>query len=102
MSEPHLSQDATLPSIQHTDTERTPLPTLITHSTPAISNHTAFTLSGAQSSEDDHSYVMNELVGRDPSLGQADLAGPPESRVVHGKVACQACVSRINVRWRDI
>jgi hypothetical protein len=99
MSGSHLGRDATMPSTQHTDTERTPLSGLITQSTPAVSNEPTSSLSGARDTDDEHSYVTKSSAGHDSSFDQADLAGlSPESRVVYGKTACQTCVSRTTVR----
>ena len=103
MSEPHLGHDATLPSTQHTDTERTPFSGFITQSTPAVSNAPKLPLSGARDTDDEHSDVTKDSVGHDSSFDQADLAGlSPESRVVYGKTACQTCVSRMNVRCSEV
>ena len=97
MSQPRPNQYTTLPSAQHAGTERTLIPAATTRGTLATSS-----LPGSRNANDEYSPVTNDSNERDSSLGQPSSTGSSaQSRPLHGKLACQACVSGTSVCRSD-
>lgn len=98
MSQPRPNQDTTLPSAQRAGAERTPFPIATTGDTLA-----APSLPGLRNANDDYSPVTDDFNERDCSLGQMSIAGSSaQSRPLHGKLACQPCVSKSSVHHGEI
>lgn len=97
MSQPHPNQDTTVPSAQHTGTERIPPPVATTRGTLATSAPP-----GPRNANDEYSPVTNDSNEHDSSLGQTSLTdSSARSRPLHGKLACQACVSETSASYSD-
>lgn len=102
MSEPRPDQDTTPPSPQHPGTARTPFLAAITFDAPAVNNNQNFQLSGTQDAGYDETPTTNDLNERGSGHQQTSLTGTSaQSRPLHGKLACQACVSRTSVSHGD-
>jgi hypothetical protein len=95
MSERRPSQDTALPSAQYPVTERPLFLTSATGYALAADNDQIFMPLGEQDAEHDETPITNDSSGRVSSLDQTGLAGPSQpAQTVHGKIACQVCVSR--------
>lgn len=98
MREHRPSQGTVLLSAQHPGTGHTLLPTAMTGDGLAGHSNQSFLLPEPHDEEDGEALIADDPSGRGPGIDQADLAeSSPSSRTVHGKVACQACVSRVIV-----
>ena len=102
MNEHRPSQGTVLPSAQYSGTGRTLLSTTMTGDGLAGRNDQTFLLPETHGEEDGEAPVADDPSGSSPGIDQAGLAeSSPSSRTVHGKVACQACVSRVIVCRSD-
>jgi hypothetical protein len=98
MSDPRPSQDTILPSVQYPDTGSALLPVATTSDTPAFDSNQTSLVPGTQGGEGEERSITNDF-----SLGQSGIAGPsPPFHTLHGKVACQTCVSRTSVCRSDV
>lgn len=104
MSDPPPGQHTTRPSIQHTGTEENPLSDALAHDSHTLNNNDAgISLSGPRDVNDEYSPIPSDSNERDSSLDQTSPTGSsPRSRPVHGKIACQECVSRSSVCRNDV
>lgn len=103
MSESRPSQNTALPSAQYPGTGLTPLLAATTGQAPAVDNNQIFLQPGTHDAGDEDTTMTNGFSEHDSSLEQTGLAGSsPPSQTVHGKVACQACVSRTVICYTDI
>jgi hypothetical protein len=94
MSEPRPSHGSSLPSAQHIGTGRIPVPAATAHNASVIGNDQALSLTEPQDTNDGYSPTTVDSSGRGSSVDQRSLPGSsPQSRTVHGKIACQECVS---------
>jgi hypothetical protein len=104
MSEPRPGQHTTLPSIQHTGTEDNPPSAALAHDSHTLNKTNAvISISGPRDANDEYSPVPSDSNERDSSLDQTSPTGSsPQSRPVHGKIACQECVSESSVCRNDV
>jgi hypothetical protein len=94
MGEPRPSHGTSLPSAQCIGTERIPVPAATTHDAPVVGDDPTFLLPGSQDTNDGYSPATVDSSGHDSSIVQRALSNSsPQSRAVHGKIACQECVS---------
>jgi hypothetical protein len=103
MSELRPGRDTTLPSAQHIGTGHPPPLKATTRDTHGVNSNLSFSLPGSRDADDEYSPITNDSSGRDSELDQTNNAGlSPQARPVHGKTACQACVSGTGVCRGDI
>jgi hypothetical protein len=108
MSESCPGPDTTPLSAQHTGTRRAPLPalTLLTYDTQTFNDNNTdanISLPGPRNANDGYSPSTNDSSERDSGLDQTSTAGSSlQSRPVHGKIACQECVSGTSADRDDV
>jgi hypothetical protein len=106
MSEPRPGPDTTPLSAQHTGTRRAPLPALLTYDTQTFNDNNTdanISLPGQRNPNDGYSPSTNDSSERDSGLDQTSTAGSSlQSRPVHGKIACQECVSVTSADRDDV
>jgi hypothetical protein len=103
MSERRACRATTLPRAQYVGTGHAPPLTVTTRGTHGVDSNSSFSLSGPRDADDEYSPTTSDSSGRDSELDQTNVAGlSPQSRPVHGKIACQACVSGAIVCRGDI
>jgi hypothetical protein len=102
MSELRPGRDTTLPSAQHIGTGHTPL-VATTRDTYTGNSNSSFSLPGSRDADDEYSPPTNASSEGDSSLDQRSAAESSlQSRPVHGKIACQACVSGTSASHGDV
>jgi hypothetical protein len=94
MGEPRPSHGTSLPSAQRIGTERIPVQAATTHDAAVVGNDPTFLLPRSQDTKDGYSPTTVDSSGHDSSIDQRGLSNSsPQTRTVHGKIACQECVS---------